>query len=282
MSSKPTWSALSARIRGLIDASQLASHLFDKNNDSLGVMVDLGNHASAILSDVKAFGGSLDPANEYAIKAINRVAEKIGPMLVDKSSTSEVRQIYIRSAIVILAALEGEVSYLLRDAQDAIRSRSERAFEHLKRSILVDDNIKAAWKKAYKKREDACEKLGAVHLLSHGIWAFKVHANGARTDLVYQDQITDLASVERMSDGLVLTEWKRLVAKSDPFTIAEDARKQASLYSAGALAGAELTRYRYIVLVSDHDVTVPDDVEVSGVIYRHVNIPVNPKTPSKI
>jgi hypothetical protein len=31
----------------------------------------------------------------------------------------------------------------------------------------------------------ACEKLAGVHLLLHGIWAFKVHAAGERTDLVF-------------------------------------------------------------------------------------------------
>src|ERR1700722_9028346 len=34
----------------------------------------------------------------------------------------------------------------------------------------------------------ACERLGAVHLLWHGIFAFKVDGSGARTDLIAPEQ----------------------------------------------------------------------------------------------
>jgi hypothetical protein len=187
MATRDTWAALSARIRGLIKASELAASLFQANNDSLGAMVDLGKHASAILSDLIAFGNSLDKSDQLAIDAIKRVAGRVGPMLVDNSSSTESRQIYVRSSLVILAALEGEISYLLRDAEESIRSRAERAFVHLNRSIMVDANVRKNWTTAFTEGETECEKLGAVHLLSHGIWAFKVDAAGGRTDLVYQE-----------------------------------------------------------------------------------------------
>ena len=57
-----------------------------------------------------------------------------------------------------------------------LRARSERAFLHLRRLLAVDRDVRAKWKAAYegKQGEVACEALGAVHLLSHGIYAFKV------------------------------------------------------------------------------------------------------------
>jgi hypothetical protein len=274
------WTALAARIRGLIDASHLAAELFTKSNDSLGVMVDLGNHASAILSDLLAFSKSLDESEKDAKAAIHRVASKIGPILMDHNSTSDMRQIYVRTSIVALAALEGEISYLLRDSQESIRSRVERAFEHLNRLIVVDDDVREKWGAAYGKNEVACEKLGAVQLLSHGIWAFKVDAIKGRTDLVYQEPL-DIAGVKRAGEGLVLTEWKKHSGGDDPGNLFKAARDQAQRYAEGVLRGTELTHYRYAVLVSQHEIKVPGDFQEGQVVYRHINIAVEPRTPSR-
>ena len=282
MGTREDWRSLSARIVGLVDACHLASDLLTAGNDSVGAMVDLGNHEAAILSDLRAFGESLDKSSGFAREAIQRVATKAGPMLSDRSSSTEMRQIYIRSALVMLAALEGELSYLLRDDQDSIRNRSERAFEHLRRSIVVDKHIGEIWRNAFANGEVECERLGAVHLLSHGIWAFKVNAAGGRTDLVYQEPLTDSGLVKRTADGLVLTEWKKLPDGDDRADRwFEDARGQAQRYATGVLAGTELTHYRYAVLVSRRDERPPDDVEVNGTIYRHINVPVEPRSPSK-
>ena len=142
MATLDVWTALSARIRGLTSASHLAAELLTARNDSVGVMVDLGKHASAILRDLRAFGSTLDSASDSATAAINRVAEKIGPMLVDTTSSTDMRQIHLRSSLVILAALEVELSYLLRDLNEPIRSRTERAFLHLNRQIMVNEDVR--------------------------------------------------------------------------------------------------------------------------------------------
>ena len=60
------WTALSARIRGLVDASLLAAELFAPNNDALGGMVHLGKHALAILNDLDKFGATLDDSSQHA------------------------------------------------------------------------------------------------------------------------------------------------------------------------------------------------------------------------
>lgn len=52
-------------------------------------------------------------------------------------------------------------------------------------------------------------------------------------------------------------------------------------YALGVLAGTELTRVRYAVLVSLADIAVPDDAIEGDVTYSHINIAVAPKTPSQ-
>ncbi len=126
----------------------------------------------------------------------------------------------------------------------------------------------------------ACEKLGAVHLLLHGIWAFKVDAAGARTDLVFQEPAS-LEGVQRYAAGLVLTEWKKAVVTAEVNQRFQEARSQAKRYSQGSLLGSELTSYRYAVVVSERQVEVPNDLKEGNVIYRHINIAVDPQVPSR-
>jgi len=168
----------------------------------------------------------------------------------------------------MLAAFESEMSFLLSDVQQHIRSRSERAFSHLQRLIIVDKNTPDLRIEAFNEGEVSCEKLGAVHLLLHGIWAFKVNATGGRTDLVFQEPVGDLADEQRYADGLVLTEWKKANGAAEANKRFEEARSQASQYAQGVLLGNELSAYRYAVVVG-------------GVIYRHINIAVEPRIPSR-
>jgi hypothetical protein len=81
----------------------------------------------------------------------------------------------------------------------------------------------------------ACEKLGAVHLLLHGIWAFKVNAAGKRTELVFQEPVSDGGAGPQYADGLVLTEWK--LAPDGAAKHFKNARSQARRYAQGSLAG---------------------------------------------
>lgn len=276
------WARLSARIHGLVKASELASSLFEKNNDSLGAMVDLAKTAASVFSDLTSFRATLGVPNAEVSARIEAAESRVRPLLAEGvASSAEMRQIYIRSALVVLAALEAEVSYLLADHQTSLRGRTERAFEHLQRSIVVDESLRERWRTAWEAGEVECEKLGAVHLLSHGIWAFKVDSKGGRTDLVYQEPLRDMQTAARSAEGLVLTEWKRHVEGGNVERLFASARAQAKAYAAGVLAGTELTRARYAVLVSLNEVAVPDDLIEGDLIYRHVNISVSPRTPSR-
>ncbi len=97
---------------------------------------------------------------------------------------------------------------ILADVQLPLRALSDRAFQHLQRLIVVDDEVRRKWQAAFAKGEVECEKLGAVHLSGHGIWAFKIDASGGRTDLVYQEPAGGLIKEQQYAEGLVLTEWK--------------------------------------------------------------------------
>jgi hypothetical protein len=120
-----------------------------------------------------------------------------------------------------------------------------------------------------------------VHLLSHGIWAFKVVGPGAATDLVYGDPLPERAPLaKRIARALVLTEWKLVRKESELDEKAREGRRQAEIYAAGVLGDLELKRTRYIVLVSESELRPPDDFPEKGIIYRHVIIPVKPKSPS--
>ena len=73
--------------------------------------------------------------------------------------------------------------------------------------------------------------MGSVHLLSQGIYAFKVNAEGARTDLVFAEP-PDESLLARSVDGLVLTEWK-VATDDNAIQKFGEARAQAELYKRG-------------------------------------------------
>jgi hypothetical protein len=274
------WRALAARIRGLTDAGQLyAQFQTSSTSDSYGAGKLLGEQCGSVLGAVEEFAKThertLPPEAKAALGKF--LGGHPGKVIRDMDAAREAR-----AALVFLSALETEVSFLLAGRQELVRARSELAFLHLQRLLIVDDDVRTKWKRAHAQGgEPACEKLGAVHLLWHGIYAFKVNAEGARTDLVFNEPLE--RSFERRGvEGLVLTEWKTANAKNGVERF-EEGRTQAKLYKDGPLVASELTGYRYVIAVSLEDLphgSVPDDLIVDGVVYRHINIAIEPKPPS--
>lgn len=283
------WHALGSRIRGVVRAGQLhAQFLAVKNTDSYGRAKQLRDHCLSILVSLEQFGDSFSASlPPPAVDAINRCLSKEADISVAKllgieaSDAGGTREEKVSAALVMLAAFETEITFLLSDVQAAIRARTERAFQHLQRLIVVDLATREQWKGALKEGELTCEKRGAVHLLLHGIWAFKVGAAGERTDLVYQQPAGGLLDEGRYAEGLVLTEWKTASSDADAQKQFMIARDQAKRYAQGVLAGSELTAFRYLVAVSSKHITVPADVHDGSVIYRHINLAVDPEPPSR-
>ena len=277
------WKALSSRMRGLMEAGHLhAQYLAVRSSDTYGRGNRLRDQAERILA---ALGGYRESFHHVlpppAVTAIDDFLGGAGPLISDTTGTSDSRQERSWAALVLLAAFETEMSFLLSDVQEYIRSRSERAFSHLQRSIVVDEDLRTKWQKAFEDGEVECEKLGAVHLLLHGIWAFKVDAASARTDLVFQEPAGDLAQAQRYADGFVLTEWKKAGEDTQVGKRFEEARSQARRYAQGPLGATELVAYRYAVVVSPLTVEVPVDTTEGSVVYRHINVAVDPQVPSR-
>lgn len=277
------WNALSNRIRGLMQAAQLhARFLQVRSSDTYRTGTHLLRHVNDVISSLQLYEDNfrhmLPPP---ALDAIGSFLDQARRLANDSSGGSAAKQERVWAALILLGAFETEVSFIFSDSQQFIRARSERAFSHLQRIIVADGQFREKWKAAFDDGEIACEKLGAIHLLLHGIFAFKVDAAGARTDLVFQEQAGLLIDEQRYVDGFVLTEWKKVTSKKNAEQQFEQARFQAARYAQGALAGSELAGYRYAVVVSRQQVPLPDDLTKGGVVYRHINVAVEPRIPSR-
>ncbi len=277
------WKAIAGRIRGLMQAGQLHAHyLAVKSSDPYGRGRGLRKQSEGVLVSLLSFRDQFQQSlSQAALNSLDKFIEKINGLISDTTGVPESKQERVWAVLVLLAAFETEMSFLLSDAQESIRARSERAFSHLQRLIVVDETVREKWQAAFGKGEVACEKLGAVHLLLHGIWAFKVDAIGGRTDLVFQEPAGDLSNAQRYVDGFVLTEWKKANSDEEVGRRFEQARLQACRYSQGTLGGSELANYRFAIVVSQKQVEVPDDFREGLVTYRHINIAVNPQLPSR-
>jgi hypothetical protein len=274
------WNGISARISGLARAVELfVATLSVQHSDSYGIA------RTVISEDIKSIYGNLRTFYDAYSQILPKMASTalkafLESTNVDSDLNSEIPR---AQRIISFEAFRVRFEYLIRDFEGEARARIELAFEHLRRSIVVDEDIRNKWLAAFSSHETRCEKLGAVHLLSHGIFAFKVAAGGAATDLVFGDPVDDREDMLRRSArALVLTEWKRVTDVGKALLQATEARTQAAMYGAGVLADIEIKSMRYIVLVAKEDAPPPPDVIVGNMTYRHIWIAVSPSVPSKI
>jgi hypothetical protein len=266
------WRPISARIKGLeraavVHAGFLAAH----NKTAYGADKDLQRHCEEIQKTVEQFHDTfrnLLPATTIA--AIDRFKGDAGKQINDNTGGDA---LLVRTIIVKLVAFESEMSYSLDSPMERVHSASELAFMHLQRLIVVDEDYRKKWQTAFDAGETHCEKFGGVHLLWHGIWAFKVNSVGGATDLVYPEPLATGSTPVAL--GMVLTEWKK--TDNEPTAAYETAMRQAELYSGGVLAGLELASHLYLVVVTKKQFTPPQDVTKNAVIYRHINIAIEPE-----
>jgi hypothetical protein len=272
------WKALQAQIDGFASNAQMiiSAHVGDANTSPASGWLE--KRADDIQVKLQGFLNSY--ANELPLACRSVLEDHLRKPVSKLASPYNPGPRAVTVATPFMA-LSAEVTYLLADTQQIIRRHSERAFSHLRRSIEASPLVRSEWQSAFSKGETASEQLGATHLLLHGIFAFKVNAAGARTDLVFAEPVNP-SEVAAVADGLVLTEWKLVKNPSETESVARQARDQADLYTGSALAGVELRSYRYVVLISSQRLRVPDDLQANGVTYRHINISVEPETPSVI
>lgn len=231
--------------------------------------------ARALFREMQAFRDSYRSAlPPDAVTALSALLAKHGETMERCSGLAGAG-----TAVCILAVIRGAMEVHLSDHEWIGCSITERAFSHLQRSIVANASVRETWQNAFHEGETDCEKLGATHLLAHGIWAFKIDSAGARTDLVYNKPFDTSEAMRTAPHALVLTEWK-IATDATVGSQFESAVRQAELYAAGALADLELTRTRYIVVVTKKGAQPLADTTSDGVLYRFVNIAVDPDTPS--
>lgn len=275
------WKAISAQIQGLLEAASFYSGSATTIGYDRKDIYAVGNkqlipHIHTICAILQKFRENYK--DSIPLDAADSLADLLNKYPTWPNSDDFG---YVHIMVTVLVSFRAQFEYHLSDTAVFAKRLSERAFTHLQRSIVVDSELRRKWNEAFDIDEPACEKLGAVHLLLHGIWAFKVNTAGERTDLVFNEPILESVSVERAAEALVLTEWKRVLSPTETEAKAGKAREQAARYTVGALGGVELARYRFIVLVSKETLMLPGDHLENGVVYRHINVAVDPKSPSK-
>lgn len=282
MNWRTEWKAISDRISGLSTAGKLFLQFWsNKASDPYGAIKnELLPQAQNIFGSIEQF---LEASKNHlpltAAESGNRFLAKNKSLFLMNNPSDYTR---LQAVLTNLLSFQTEFIYQISDTSAFTKRLVERSFIHLSRSIIADRIIKNRWKEAFEEGETSCEKLGAVHLLLHGIWAFKASAEGERTDLILGQPLVNFAEVEDVAEAMVLTEWK--VLKNPKKEFAEKtmlALKQARRYSAGILAGFELANYRYLVIVSENVLDMPEGLRENDVIYKYVNIAVDPSSPSK-
>jgi len=272
------WNAISARIAALIEAGTYFVRATANGwHDSFGTNQRILQNAHDIRERIGVFqknhGSQL---TEAAKQCLDRFLGEAEPSMTHGEAS-------MHAALIQLASFRAEFSYLITDTEAVGRSLVIRAFTHLNRSIVADSDFRRRWDVAFCEGELSCERLGACHLLLHGVWAFKASAAGGRTDLVLGTPLSEGEEVRIAANTLVLTEWKVVNDASQTIAKANEAYEQAKRYSSGVLAGFELSSRRYLVLVSGNDlISIPPARIEGSVIYEYVNVPVSPSTPSQI
>jgi hypothetical protein len=280
VSSIATWTLLSRRFDAL-----LSSHKIYQRLPSASVN---GAQATALLSVGQEMGREMLALRAMVLKENH--GYRFGgayfarlETLVESSmatSTNDMRAAHAAELILSLSFLRNDLSMFFHDGQEMLKLRAERAFRHLQWSIASTPSVQATWREAFERHETACEALGATHLLLHGIFAYKANTPDARTDLVFHEPV-DAAKASTVAEGLVLTEWKRVRKTESLEKVIADAEEQAQIYSTGVLEGTELRRVRYVVVVTESQVRMPEDKRRDDYVVRHVNIAVDPLPPSK-
>jgi hypothetical protein len=270
------WRAISARMIGLVEAGGFLVQSFLVNDNDAGEARRLIDELRQIVDELR----SLHQQHEAHMPPSAALA------LRQYIDGDPVPTVVSGNAIVALQSLarlqmfRSRFTYLIQDTELEGRNATELAFEHLRRLIAVDEQVRRLWQSDFDAGETACERRGAVHLLSHGIFAFKVTGRGAATDLVYGEPIDPATAVfGRVARAIVLTEWKCVRDPEETAERATEARHQTDEYAGGVLGGLELKRTRYVILVGQHQQIAPSDVRENTVTYRHIWLPVEPQAP---
>ncbi|GAX61310.1 fucose permease [Candidatus Scalindua japonica] len=177
MSWRTEWKAISDRIDSILEAGSFYAQFGNSSDGGSAAHKGLIPTAKEIRTSTEDFNNKYTQllpvsATSYLDKFISDAPEFF--------ENSNVKSPYLmaRVTLTLLSVFRADFTYKITDISELARRLSEHAFSHLQRSIVADPTIKSKWQDAFKNGETTCGKLGAAHLLQHGIWAFKVKEAG--------------------------------------------------------------------------------------------------------
>jgi hypothetical protein len=269
------WERIGARIEGFEQAVSLANRV-----RVFATYEFLLDDLKEVLQIIRQFYTEYDiQLPPFARERLVQLSERIEN---DQNRYAHHIELKVTAAAPLLLSLRSQLAYILKDTEIRARSLVIRALSHLQRLIVAAPDVGEQWNAAFESGEIACEKLGATHLLWHGVWAFKAHAEGERTDLVLGTPLR-IDEARTSAEAMVLTEWKKVLNPSNLKEQHQRALDQAKRYScaSGSLGGFELSARRFLILVTRQQVEVPEPVVIEGVTYEAINVAVAPTSPSK-
>jgi hypothetical protein len=140
------WFALSARIKGLQDAGELYARFMSYHQeDSYGAGKNLREQCGKVVVALEEFRGAF--AQTLPAEAMQALDRFLSSNLAKAAKDASAEHRAGRGALVALTALEAEITFILAGRQERIRVRSERAFLHLQRLLVADEDIRAKWQK---------------------------------------------------------------------------------------------------------------------------------------
>jgi hypothetical protein len=265
--------------------SPLASHPNLLGHGPLTAIIEEFKTIIRIVKDFEEkFNSTLTPPLQLAI---DRILRGSGDNSFLKNPIEDYLKEHTLPSIVHclprLSVFANTIIFELNNAQAIIERKVANAFHHLKYSLVVDKSIQGKWQEVWngdnRQKEPLFEDLGRQHLLSHGIWAYKVDGYEQITDSVYQIQ----EEVSQTAYGVVLSEWKVAKEQSEVERIITNAFTQVEIYTSEVLRATRLANLRYLVIVSEHRLAIQaSDLENSqGHCFKVFNVAINPDHASK-
>lgn len=277
------WRALSTRVGGIIAASEFLFQTAQAGENDSGystnVLIENCTGAAGAIQSLLRYKESLPKG---ALDVLERFDKWWTDTMVDLGMGRVTGFPQVQALVVLLASARAELDHVLSDHDAVIRSHVQRGFLHLQRSLVVDQELRNKWLAAFAKGETPCEQLGALHLLLHGIFAFKTDAKGERTDLILGTKLAIDSQVLAATHGMVLTEWKLVRDGESPEAKVIQALEQAATYSSGSLAGYELESERYLIVVGRKPFRVSEPIRKGGILYQVMPLILDPPTPSLV
>ena len=131
------WSALSARIQGLVEAGQYLSTALTRGpGDSFGIVRRASKELVAIVDELDQFNAS------HGAELPSEARTALDQILVRDWFTGSSEQINENLvAVGALITFRARFEYAIQDHEVDARNRTDLAFEHLRRSILLDNEI---------------------------------------------------------------------------------------------------------------------------------------------